>query len=140
MKHTYKVEKNAFSIMDNYFYSFDKPNEKGEIIQCELTREENDGSKHNLLNVWYKKGLIKEPLKSYWSVKTYVVDKKGNCWGKYNPQILPGNSKISFKWVLEATEENKQKILEEIELMAYQYGIKAYEKIIRENTKDIYKI
>lgn len=140
MKHTYKMEKDAFSLLDNYFYSFDEANEKGELIQFEITKITNDGSKYNLINIWYKKGLIKKPLKDYWSVQTYVTDKKGNCLERYNPQILPGTTKLNFKWILEATEENKQEIIEEIERRAYQYGIKAYEKIIRENTKDIYKL
>lgn len=122
MKHTYKVEKNAFSLLDNYFYSFDEANEKGELIQFEITKITNDGRKSNLINTWYKKGWINAPLKNYWSVQTYITDKKGNCLERYNPQILPGTTKLNFKWILEATEENKEKILEEIERRAFKGG------------------
>lgn len=56
MKHTYKVEKDAFSLLDNYFYSFDEANEKGELIQFEITKITSNGRKNNLINTWYKKG------------------------------------------------------------------------------------
>ena len=44
----------------------------------------------------------------------YAYDKEGNCYGRYNPQILPHGTKINFDWILEATEENKERILNEI--------------------------
>lgn len=69
-----------------------------------------------------KKGFIKERLKSYWHVTVYAYDKKGACCGRYNPQILPGGIKINFDWVLEATEENKERILNEIIKRAYAGG------------------
>lgn len=124
MEHTYKMEKNAFSLLDNYFYSFDETNKDGEIIQCEITKITNDGRKSNLINIWYEKGWIKKPLNDYWSIEVYATDKKGFCWGRYNPQILPGTTKLNFKWILEATEENKAKILEEIERRAFKGGKK----------------
>ena len=40
-------------------------------------------------------------------------DKEGNCCVKYNPQISSG-TKINFDWILEATKENKERILNEI--------------------------
>lgn len=111
------------------FCCFNDRNSKGERIEVEFVKVENDYKEH-LINVWYKKGFIKERLKSYWHVTVYAYDEKGACWGRYNPQILPGGTKINFDWVLEATEENKESILHEIIKRAYAGGTK-HEKHIR---------
>ena len=47
-----------------------------------------------------------------WGVQTYVTDRQGRCSGKYNPTTKDG--KLNFEWLLEATEENRQKIIDEI--------------------------
>lgn len=95
------------------FYCFNDRNSKGERIEVEFVKVENDYKEH-LINVWYKKGFIKEQLENYWHVTVYAYDKEGTCYGKYNPQILPRGTKINFDWILEATEENKELILHEI--------------------------
>ena len=89
------------------FYRFNDRNSKDERIEIEFTKVENDYKGH-LLNVWYKEGFIKEKLENYWHVEVYVYDEKGNCYGKYNPQILPHGTKINFDWILEATEKKKK--------------------------------
>ena len=99
------------------FYCFNDRNSKGERIEIEFTKIENSHKEH-LINLWYKKGFIKEKLENYWHVAVHVYDKEGNCYGKYNPQISSG-TKINFDWVLEATEENKERILHEIIKKAY---------------------
>lgn len=93
------------------FYYFNDRNHKDEKIEVEFVKIENN---HNLINIWYKKCFIKEQLESYWHVTVYVYDKEGNCYGKYNPQILPHGTGINFDWILEATKENKERILNEI--------------------------
>ena len=101
------------------FYHFNDRNSKRERIEIEFTKVENDNNRH-LINLWYKKGFIKEQLESYWQVTVYAYDKEGNCYGKYNPQILPYETRITkinrinFDWILEATKENKERILKEI--------------------------
>lgn len=95
------------------FYHFNDRNSKSERIEVEFTKIENDYKGH-FINLWYKKGFIKEPLENYWNVMVYAYDKEGNCYGRYNPQILPHGTKINFDWILEATEENKKRILHEI--------------------------
>lgn len=95
------------------FYYFNDRNSKDERIEIEFTKVENDCKGH-LLNVWYKKGFLKEQLENYWHVTVYAYDKEGNCYGKYNPQILPHGTEINFDWILEATKENKERILYEI--------------------------
>lgn len=95
------------------FYHFNDRNSKGEKIEVEFVKVENDNNRH-LINLWYKKGFIKEQLENYWQVTVYAYDKEGNCYGKYNPQILPYGTRIDFDWILEATKENKERILNEI--------------------------
>lgn len=92
------------------FYHFNDRNSKGERIEVEFTKI----YKGHFINLWYKKGFIKEPLENYWNIMVYVYDKEGNCYGRYNPQILPHGTKINFDWILETTEENKKRILHEI--------------------------
>ena len=57
-------------------------------------------------------------LETYWSVEVYVTDTEGTCWGRYNPQTKLSEDKkrlvINFDWMFEATEENKEKILNEV--------------------------
>lgn len=100
------------------FYCFNDRNSKDERIQVEFVKIENDHKGH-FINIWYERGLIKEKFKNYWNVIVYSYDKEGNCYGRYNPQILPHGTKINFDWVLEATEENKECILHEIIKRAY---------------------
>lgn len=117
--HEYTIEKMTKT---REFYHFNDRNSKGERIEIEFTKIENDHKKH-LINMWYKNGFIKEKLKSYWHVAVYVYDKEGNCCGKYNPQISSG-TKINFDWIIEATKENKERILNEIIKRTYDCEIK----------------
>ena len=105
--HEYTIEKMSKT---REFYHFNDRNSKGERIEIEFTKIENDYKGH-LINLWYKEGFIKEKLESYWHVEVYVYDEKENCCGKYNPQILPHGTKINFDWIIEATKEKKKKFL-----------------------------
>ena len=117
--HEYTIEKmNPKGTRE--FYHFNDRNSNDERIEIEFTKVENDYKGH-LLNVWYKEGFIKEKLENYWHVEVYVYDEEGNCYGKYNPQILPHGTKINFDWILEATEENKEAILNEIIKRTYDF-------------------
>lgn len=108
--HEYTIEKmNQKGTRE--FYRFNDKNSKDERIEVEFTKIENDYKGH-LINLWYKEGFIKEKLENYWNVEVYVYDEKGNCYGKYNPQTH--GTKINFDWILEATKENKEQILNEI--------------------------
>jgi hypothetical protein len=118
--HEYTMEKMSER---REFYHFNDRNSKDERIEIEFTKIENDCKGH-ILNVWYKEGFIKEKLENYWNVEVYVYDEKGNCYGKYNPQILPHGTKINFDWILEATRENKERILNEIIKRTYDCEIK----------------
>lgn len=93
------------------FYHFNDRNSKGERIEVEFTKIENSNIGH-LINLWHKEGFIKEKLENYWHIEVYVYDEEGNCYGKYNPQTH--GTKINFDWILEATKQNKEAILNEI--------------------------
>ena len=81
--------------------------------------------------LWKKHKFIDQILKSWWSVDVCVTDSEGYSWIRYNPQIKPyqeidskGNvvqnrNVINFEWMLEATEENRDKIIAEIEKRAF---------------------
>lgn len=101
-------------------YSFERKNIKGERIVVELTRI--NCSDHNFMELWVKHGYMKRMLPDYWNIDVYVHDREGYCWGRYNPQIRKDTRKINFDWILEATEENKEKILEEVKRRAYSVG------------------
>ena len=117
--HEYTIEKMSQK-GTREFYRFNDRNSKDERIEIEFTKVENDCKGH-LLNIWYKEGFIKEKLENYWHVEVYVYDEKGNCYRKYNPQILPHGTKINFDWILKATEENKESILNEIIKRTYDF-------------------
>lgn len=96
---------------------FEGENKDGECIEVELSRIRAESS--SIMNSWVKNGSIPKALPTWWSIDVYATDKDGNCYGRYNPQELPKSHKINFGWVLEGTEENRIKILEKIERLAF---------------------
>lgn len=105
--------------------TFEELNAKGEKIQLELTRCENSGAVHSLPYIWKKAGYINRILETYWSLSTYATEDggKGTCWGRYNPQEKPSEDgkrrAINFDWMFEATEENREKLIAEVERLAF---------------------
>jgi hypothetical protein len=94
-------------------YTFEGLTPRGERLQVELSAHINDGSRHDLANLWYKHGYTAAPLPSYWCVDVYAYDAAG-CWGRYNPTVFDHSNKLNFDWVLPATPANRHKILAEI--------------------------
>ena len=94
-------------------------NNKNEEILIWATKTEHDRNFRNgLMNLWVKHGYLKKFISSTWHLELFVRDNEGNCWNKYNPQIIPGQHKINFNWMLEATEENLIKLINETKLLA----------------------
>lgn len=108
----YKIDKLAKT---RELYTFEEKNHKGEKIQVEFIK-----SSGSLAQIWFEKGYTDKLLDTYWSVDVFATQENGLCLGKYNPTIKRNTYKLNFKWVLEATEENKQKILNEIIKRAYK--------------------
>lgn len=102
-------------------YSFAEPNTKGERIQFELTACHNPGGKDSLPYLWKKHKFIDRVLETWWNLQVYVTNENG-CFGRYNPTVkLSEDGKrqvINFDWMLEATEENKQKLIDEVYRLA----------------------
>ena len=116
-------------------YRFTEQNKKGETIEFSIERcgdWNKPIDKNSLPYLWKKNGYIDRVLPNYWHVSTYATDKKGNCYGVYNPQekhlirkdkngnTIESRMVIDFDFMFEATEENKQKIIAEIEKRAFQ--------------------
>lgn len=109
-----------------FYFTGDKANKAGETLLVEITEVHHDlKDKKSLMNLWVKEGYLDKPIKAFWSISTYVNDSQGNCYGKYNPQhysykkldskgkVVISNMRIKFSWVLPATEENLEIILNE---------------------------
>lgn len=116
MNKEYIIEQTAESV---WFYKFTDTNGKGEKLIIELSKcEDWKESKNSLPKLWKQKGHIDRVLETYWSIETYVKDTEGNSYGIYNPQhkISEDNKRmvINFDWMFEATEENKEKLINEV--------------------------
>jgi hypothetical protein len=115
MTRNYTIEQMAET---RWFFNFTDTNAKGEKITVELSKCSNPHCNNSLPNLWFKHGYVDRVLETYWSVETYVTDTEGACWGRYNPQTkLSKDGKrvvINFDWMFEATEENKENILNEV--------------------------
>ena len=93
---------------------FTEQNKRGERLSVEITECRPDNrSKSSLPNLWQKHGYTKKRLESYFSMMTYATDAEGVCRGRYNPQIKLGENKINFDWMLEVTEQNRERLLRE---------------------------
>lgn len=95
-----------------------EPNAKGETLIIELHRCTNPKGKNALPELWKKHGYIDRVLDTYIGIDTYCTDSEGNCYGRYNPQTkLSDDGKrnvINFDWMFEDTEENEQKLIDEV--------------------------
>lgn len=119
----YKLNDNSYVINQPvptvFWLKFNEKNKKNESLTIELLLCKNDQSyKKSLPNLWYQKGYTDRVLETYWSVNTYVKDSEGYSWGCYNPQVKRSEDQnrmvINFDWMLEGTEENKEKIINEV--------------------------
>ncbi len=115
MRKEYTVEQMAGT---RWFYTFIEPNAKGEKIVMELSKCTNPGGSNAIPVLWNKHGYMDRVLETYWSIQTYVTDTEGYCHGMYNPQEKPGRYEINFNWMFEATEENKEKLIDEVYRLA----------------------
>lgn len=98
------------------WYKVTEPNEKGETLGIELVECTNLGGKNSLPYLWYRDGFTDKILETYLSINTYCTDSEGRCSRKYNPQVKKSNNRsvINFDWLFENTEENRQKLINEV--------------------------
>lgn len=96
-----------------WIYDCNEKNAKGEKLLIEVNKIiVNLEDKKEAMNLWKKEGVIKNALPTWWSIETYVYDTEENCFGAYNPTVK--GSTLNFDWMLEATEENLNLLLEEV--------------------------
>ena len=93
-------------------YTFTVPTAAGESLIVVFSRCESPNTHNSCARLWYKNGYTSRILTTYWAVSTYATDADGSCRFRYNPLIGVWNP--DFTWVLEATEENRVKLLNEI--------------------------
>lgn len=98
--------------------TYDGCNAKGERLVLEFTKGINPHTKGCLPKLWLKEGFTDHELESWWIVSTYVYQGK-DCYGRYNPTVKHSqgwpSSVLDFDWVLEATQENLEKLAREVE-------------------------
>lgn len=111
----YTVEKQEYS--NTTWINVIGENDKKERLVISICECTNPGGQNSLPALWYKHGRTNKILETYLSVDAYVYDSENQCWGCYNPQIKRSEdgrrSVIDFDWMLENTEENKQKLISE---------------------------
>lgn len=105
--YTSEVRAELDGVVIRELITFEGVNVKGETIAVELCRAEP-------LKEWKRKF----PFNYYYSITVYATDSKGNCWGRYNPQIT-ADHKINYDYILEFTPENRKKIIDLIYKAAF---------------------
>lgn len=91
-------------------YRFIERNRLGEKIAVHVCRAKADV------------GVGRGNNPKYWlSITTLVTDRWGNVQEKYNPQIkiMDGQRIINKAWILEPNAENVQRLLEQVERLAF---------------------
>lgn len=118
----YSIENRNTAEHPIYWLTFSTTTKNGETLLIEINKGEDDGSKHSLMSMWVKKNKLEKALPTWWNVDTYTTDTNGNCYGcMYNPTVKRGGAGyvIGFDWMLEATEENMLKLINEIAREAF---------------------
>ncbi len=114
MKKDYNIEKMSDC---RWLYKFKDKTKEGETLIVEVSKVTNPRVKNSLTELWYKNKYTNKILDNFWCITVFAED--GNrSYRKYNPTIKE-DGKINFDWILEATEENLNLILNEITRLAY---------------------
>ena len=112
MKNIRKIEKQG---TNTTWYEITNKNKKGESIQIEITEcYPNNESTSSLPNLWKKVGFTEKLYKNYLCCDTYVTDKDGNCWTRYNPttKLSEDKSHPSYIVYVETINEIYRKFME----------------------------
>jgi hypothetical protein len=86
-------------------------------MEVEFVKIEHDLTRKNdLMNLWFKAGSLPAKLPSHWAVYTYFTTCEGQL-GIFNPTVKKGGAGLTldFEWMLEATPENRDKLLAEVQ-------------------------
>lgn len=98
--------------------------EDGRLLVVLQTMEHDEGNRHDVANVWLRKGRVDRFMPTTLFVETYYTDDDGNQWGRFNPFIA--GWQINFSRLCEATPENERALVAECAAM-YRDGVRSYE-------------
>ena len=104
--------------VENGYINLERPNSKGEMLTFKIEHCEGYGNK-SLPHLWFKNGYTDREINKYLICQCYVTKTDGTCIEKYNPQST-SDHKLNFEWLLEDTEENFQKLANEISRRFYK--------------------
>ena len=99
------------------YWSYPTLNKKEERLVVDVNCCYNEKSPHCLPVLWYKIGWTDRLILNYWSIGTYVYDKNGECYRRYDfskPSMDGKRREIDFDWIFEATTENLEKLIIEL--------------------------
>ena len=99
------------------YWDYPTQNKRGERLVVEVNCSYNEETPHSLPVIWYKNGFTDRLILNYFSVNSYVYDKDGNCFGKYDFTKTSEDVRrrvIDFDWILEANVENLEKMISEM--------------------------
>jgi hypothetical protein len=112
------MKKATYREKGNGFYEVNERNDKGERLVFSIDGCTNPGGKNSLPYLWYKAGYTSKILETYLVLDTYVHDTEGACFRAYDPTVKVSDDGkrlvINFDWMLEDTEENRQKLINEM--------------------------
>lgn len=115
----YTTKDMTFGRGERIRYTFCEKNGKGETIVFDLSHCENHGGPHYIPKMWKRAGLIDRVLQTWIAVDVYVHDSAGNERKDYDPTVASGR-RINFVWMIEDTDENREKIIAEIYRRAFE--------------------
>lgn len=97
-------------------------------LTVDVTTTRYDDSKNSLMTMWVGSGLLPRFIERVLWLDV-EADVGGHAAKAYNPQecVRGGRVEIDFDWVLEATPENEERLLEEV-LRMRDEGVFAREK------------
>jgi len=101
----------------SYEVRFIEKNNLNEVLILQINEVYPPKCKNSLPNLWKKYGFTDKILDSYYILDVCVIDENGYEYHKYNPQIAKksdGNRSINFDYMLEVSEANMYKLIDNV--------------------------
>ena len=90
-------------------------NNKDETVLIWVNKVKSDKKDKNcLMNLWVENKYLDKFIDEYWHLELFVYTPDGDCVNKYNPQINYNTFKLDFNYILEATQDNLDYLLNKI--------------------------
>ena len=87
----------------------------GSDLVVEIATIEHHRGAGSLMSLWVNNGRMPRFVERTLNVNVFFTDESGRCVERFNPTVKPGGCVRDFDWVLEATQENEDRLLAEIE-------------------------